>query len=98
MSLSNGTKIGPYEVLSPLGAGGMGEVYRARDTRLDRDVAIKVLPELFALDPDRLTRFEREAKALASLSHPHIAQVHEIAELPSGGGTKVAALVMELVE
>jgi serine/threonine-protein kinase len=75
----------------------MGEVYRARDTRLDRDVAIKVLPELFALDPERLTRFEREAKALASLSHPHIAQVYEIAELPSGE-TSVAALVMELVE
>jgi Tol biopolymer transport system component/tRNA A-37 threonylcarbamoyl transferase component Bud32 len=76
----------------------MGEVYRARDTRLDRDVAIKVLPELFASDPERLARFEREAKALASLSHPHIAQIHEIAELPGENGNKVAALVMELVE
>ena len=79
----------------------MGDVYRARDTRLDRKVAIKVLPELFAADPERLTRFEREAKALASLSHPHIAQIYEIAELPIDDGkpgSRVAALVMELVE
>ena len=91
MPLTAGTRLGPYEILAPLGAGGMGEVYRARDTRLDRDVAIKVLPELVAADPDRLTRFEREAKALASLSHPHIAQIHGTVDSP-------AALVMELVE
>ena len=97
MPFATGTRLGPYSIVAPLGAGGMGEVYRARDTRLDRDVAIKVLPELFATDPDRLTRFEREAKALASLSHPHIAQVYEIAELQANG-TAVAALVMELVE
>ena len=83
MPLTTGTRLGPYSIVAPLGAGGMGEVYRARDTRLDRDVAIKVLPELFAADPERLTRFEREAKALAALSHPHIAQIHEIAELPA---------------
>ncbi|MSO48380.1 MAG: hypothetical protein EXQ49_00515 [Acidobacteria bacterium] len=63
MSLTAGQRIGPYEIVAPLGAGGMGEVYRARDSRLDRDVAIKVLPELFAQDPERLARFEREAKA-----------------------------------
>jgi serine/threonine protein kinase len=72
MSLTPGTRLGPYEVVAPLGAGGMGEVYRARDTRLDRDVAIKVLPEAFAADADRLARFEREAKTLASLNHPDI--------------------------
>ena len=88
MPLPPGTRLGPYEILAPLGAGGMGVVYRARDTRLDRDVAIKVLPELLAADPDRLTRFEREAKALASLSHPHIAQIHGTVDSP-------AALVME---
>ena len=67
MTLTPGTKLGPYEILAPLGAGGMGEVYRARDTKLDRDVAIKILPELFAADPDRIARFEREAKMLAAL-------------------------------
>ena len=100
--MTSGHTLGHYRVLEKLGAGGMGEVYRARDTRLDRDVAIKVLPEVFAADPDRLTRFEREAKALASLSHPHIAQIYEIAELPSAAAgkpaTTVAALVMELVD
>ena len=93
MPLSAGTRLGAYEILSPLGAGGMGEVYRARDTRLDRDVAIKILPELFAIDPDRLSRFEREAKTLAALNHPNIAQIHGLEE--SGG---IRALVMELVE
>ncbi len=68
MLLKAGTQLGPYEILSPLGAGGMGEVYRAKDTRLDREVAIKVLPEAFARDPERLARFEREAKVLASLN------------------------------
>ena len=74
--LSHGTRFGPYEILAPLGAGGMGEVYRARDTKLDRPVAIKILPELFGLDPDRLARFEREAKMLASLNHPKIAGIY----------------------
>ena len=68
MSQAPGTRFGPYEILAPLGAGGMGEVYRARDTELDRPVAVKVLPDLFASDPERLARFEREAKTLASLN------------------------------
>jgi hypothetical protein len=73
MSLTPGTRFGPYQVTSALGAGGMGAVYRARDTKLDRDVALKILPGAFATDPDRLVRFEREAKTLASLNHPHVA-------------------------
>jgi TolB-like protein/cytochrome c-type biogenesis protein CcmH/NrfG len=77
MTLAVGTKLGPYEILSPLGAGGMGEVYRARDKKLDRDVAIKVLPQTVANDPDVLARFEREAKAVASLSHPNILAIHD---------------------
>jgi serine/threonine protein kinase len=77
MGLASGTKIGPYEVLSPLGAGGMGEVYRARDSRLEREVAIKVLPETFAADPDRLRRFEQEARAASQLNHPNIVVVHD---------------------
>jgi serine/threonine-protein kinase len=93
MSLSPGTRLGPYEIVSALGAGGMGEVYRARDARLDRDVAIKVLPASFALDADRAARFEREAKALASLSHSNIASIYGVEEQ---GTTR--ALVMELVE
>ena len=75
MSLSPGASLGSYVVVGSLGAGGMGEVYRARDTRLDRDVAIKILPEIFALDPDRLARFEREAKTLAALNHPKVAHI-----------------------
>ena len=75
MALSEGTKIGPYTVGALLGEGGMGEVYRARDTNLDRDVAIKVLPEAFTSDPDRLARFEREAKVLASLNHTNIGHI-----------------------
>ncbi len=93
MSLSAGTRLGPYEVTAPIGAGGMGEVYRARDTQLDRDVALKILPDLFASDPDRLMRFTREARTLASLNHTNIAHIHGLEE--SGG---VRALVMELVE
>src|SRR6266516_4120855 len=93
MPLAIGTRLGPYEILSALGAGGMGEVYRARDMRLNRDVAIKVLPDLFASDAERLARFTREAQALASLNHPNIAHIHGLEE--SGG---VRALVMELVE
>jgi Tol biopolymer transport system component len=80
MTLTTGTKTGPYEILAPLGAGGMGEVYRARDTRLGRDVAVKVLPESFARDNDRLRRFEREARAVATLSHPNILAVFDIGE------------------
>ena len=93
MPLQPGTTLGPYEILSPLGAGGMGEVYRARDTKLNRDVALKVLPDMFADDPDRLARFQREAKVLASLNHPNIASIYGLEE--SAG---VRALVMELVE
>jgi Tol biopolymer transport system component len=93
MSLNAGVRLGSYEILAAIGAGGMGEVYRARDSKLDRDVAIKVLPESFALDADRVARFTREAKTLASLSHPNIAQIFGIEE--SGG---LRALVMELVE
>jgi len=93
MALTAGARLGPYEVTALIGAGGMGEVYRARDTRLHRDVAIKVLPESFAGDPDRLARFQREAQVLASLNHPNIAIIHGLEE--SGG---VRALVMELVD
>ena len=75
MPLTSGTRLDQYEVVSVIGAGGMGDVYRARDTKLGRDVAIKVLPDIFASDSDRLARFEREAHVLASLNHPHIAQV-----------------------
>lgn len=83
MRLAPGVRLGPYEIQSAIGAGGMGEVYEARDTRLDRTVAIKVLPEAFARDPDRLARFEREAKSLAALNHPHIAQIKEAEEAAS---------------
>lgn len=93
-----GTRLGPYQIAASLGAGGMGEVYRAKDTKLGRDVAIKVLPEAFASDPDRLARFEREARLLASLNHPNIAHVYgfESAALPDG--STVHFLAMELVE
>ena len=76
MALTPGTRIGAYEVTAQIGAGGMGDVYRARDTKLNRDVAIKVLPDLFASDADRLARFTREAQTLASLNHPNIAQIY----------------------
>ena len=78
MSLAPGTRLGAYEILSLLGAGGMGEVYRAKDPRLGRDVAIKVLPAAFSADPDRLRRFEQEARAAAALNHPNILAVHDI--------------------
>ena len=91
--LNRGTKIGSYEVISLIGAGGMGEVYRAHDMRLNRDVALKVLPEAFARDSQRMARFEREAKVLASLNHPNIAAIYGLEE--SG---PIRALVMELVE
>jgi eukaryotic-like serine/threonine-protein kinase len=93
MTLAAGTRFGPYEVSGPIGAGGMGEVYRARDTKLNREVALKVLPELFARDPERLARFEREAQLLASLNHPNIAHIHGVEET---AGTN--AIVLELVE
>ena len=93
MALTPGTKLGPYEILSPLGAGGMGEVYRARDTRLDREVAVKVLPDEVAAHPDRMARFEREAKTVAALNHPNIVTLHSI-EFEGG----VRFLTMELVE
>jgi serine/threonine protein kinase len=89
--LTPGVRLGPYEVVSSLGAGGMGEVYQARDTRLDRDIAIKILPEAFATDPDRLARLEREAKLLASLNHPRIAAIHALESIG-----EVRLLVMEL--
>ncbi len=92
-ALMPGARLGLYEILAPLGAGGMGEVYRARDTKLGRDVAIKVLPSSFAADPDRLARFEREARLLASLNHPNIGAIYGVEE--SGG---VVALVLELVD
>jgi Tol biopolymer transport system component len=97
VSLAVGTRLGAYEILSPLGAGGMGEVYRARDTKLGREVALKVLPEEFAADSERMARFEREAKVLASLNHPNIASIYGF-EDSSGAGTPARALVMELVE
>src|SRR5918993_4669632 len=93
MDVTVGTRLGPYEILSALGAGGMGEVYRARDTKLDRAVAIKILPEAFAADTERIARFQREAKTLASLNHPNIAYIHGVEE-----STGVRAIVMELVE
>ncbi len=92
MPLTPGTTLGPYEVLSAIGAGGMGEVYKARDTKLDRDVALKILPDAFVNDPERLARFQREAKVLASLNHPNIAQIHGLEE--SGDSP---ALVLEYV-
>src|SRR5258707_12532402 len=78
MSLPAGTRLGPYEILSPVGAGGMGEVYRAKDTRLDRTVAIKILPADMADNPDARQRFEREARAVSSLNHPHICVLHDV--------------------
>src|SRR5450432_4680615 len=93
MTLPAGTRLGPYEILSPLGAGGMGEVYRARDTKLKRDVAVKVLPQSLAADPDALARFEREALAVAALSHPNILAIHDF-----GTHEGTAYAVMELLE
>src|SRR4026207_2548160 len=89
MPLAAGTRFGPYEILASIGSGGMGEVYRAHDTKLGRDVAVKVLPEEFVRDPERMARFEREAQVLASFNHPHIATIY---------GLEEGALVMELVE
>jgi serine/threonine protein kinase len=88
-----GTRLGSYEILAPLGAGGMGEVYKARDTKLGRDVAIKILPEVFVADPERVARFEREAQLLAAINHPNIAAIYG---LDDAGPTKF--LVLELVD
>ena len=93
MTLSAGTRIGPYEILQLAGAGGMGEVYRARDTRLNRDVAVKILPAAPQYDPDPLARFRREAQVLASLNHPNIATVHGFEEADG-----LRAIVMEFVQ
>src|SRR5215472_15954167 len=93
MSLASGTKLGPFEVLGPLGAGGMGEVYRARDNRLDRTVAIKILPQQLSNDPVRKQRFEREATTISNLNHPHICVLHDI-----GHQDGIDYLVMECVE
>ena len=93
MPLSDGTRLGSYEILSALGAGGMGEVYRARDTRLDRDVAIKILPQVFTNHPERLARFEREARLLAALNHPNVGAIYGLEEIDGA-----RALVLELVE
>src|SRR5499433_3166459 len=93
MSIKPGTRIGPYEVTSPLGEGGMGVVFRARDTKLQRDVALKLLPDQFATDLDRLLRFQREAQVLASLNHPNIAQIYGLEE-----SNDARCIVMELVE
>src|SRR5689334_6612918 len=93
MTLMPGARLGPYEILAPLGAGGMGEVYRARDTKLDREVAVKVLPTALAQDPERLARFEREAKVLASLNHPNIVAIYDV-----GSENGILYIVTELVE
>jgi len=93
MALAPSTRLGPYEILAPLGAGGMGEVYGARDTRLERTVAIKILPSQFSSDPVRKQRFEREAKTISNLNHPHICVLHDI-----GSQDGVDYLVMECVE
>src|SRR5881628_202231 len=93
MPLTSGSKLGPYEIVAPLGAGGMGEVYRARDTRLGRDVAIKVLPQHLTSSPEVRARFEREARTVSSLNHPHICTLHDV-----GREGDTDYLVMELVE
>src|ERR671910_481947 len=93
MSLAAGHRLGPYEIIGAIGAGGMGEVYRARDTRLHREVAIKILPGAVASDSERLARFRREAQVLASLNHPHIAAIYGLEDV---SGTQ--ALVLELVD
>jgi serine/threonine protein kinase len=92
MPITPGSRLGSYDIVAPLGSGGMGDVYRALDTKLGREVAIKVLPASFAADPNRLARFEREARVLAALNHPHIAQIYELDTSSS------PFIVMELVE
>ena len=98
MPLTSGSRLGPYEVIAPLGSGGMGEVYRARDTQLKREVALKVLPDGLSQDPDRLARFQREAELLASLNHPNIAQIYGLERQDGPDGQALRAIVIELVE
>jgi len=99
LSLPAGTRLGPYEIVAPLGAGGMGEVFKARDTRLDRTVAIKVLPAQFAANPELRTRFEREARAVSSLDHPNICVLHDVGRAPARAGTEqIEFLVMQYLE
>lgn len=99
MTIGPGSRLGHYEIVSPLGAGGMGEVFRARDTRLGREVALKLVLQMFVDDHDRLARFEPEARTLASLNHPGIATLHGLEQaVPSGSAAPVHFLVMELVE
>ena len=93
MALSPGTRLGPYEIISPIGAGGMGEVYRAQDTRLDRSVAIKILSSTFSADSDRLRRFEQEARSASALNHPNIVTIYEL-----GRDGPAHYIAMELVE
>jgi eukaryotic-like serine/threonine-protein kinase len=97
MPLASGARIGAFEIIELIGAGGMGEVYRARDARLQRDVALKVLPEHLTADPERLARFQREAQVLAALAHANIAHIYAIEETPAAAGGS-RALVLELVE
>src|SRR5262245_54228671 len=97
MTLSAGSRLGPYEIVSPLGAGGMGEVYRARDMRLDRTVAIKILPQHLSASPESRQRFEREAKTISQLSHPHICTLFDVGHQDGAQGP-VDYLVMELIE
>src|SRR4029079_2174657 len=99
MSLTSGARLGPYEIVAPVGAGGMGEVFRARDTKLSREVAVKVLPLAFAQDAERVARFKREAQILASLNHPNIAAIYGLEEGPTEGSPQgTLALVLEFVE
>src|ERR1700726_4175514 len=93
MSLTKGDRLGLYEILAPIGSGGMGEVYRAKDTKLKRDVALKVLPSAFASDPERMVRFQREAEVLASLNHPNIAAIYGVEHSSDGA----QSLAMEMV-
>jgi eukaryotic-like serine/threonine-protein kinase len=99
MALGSGTRLGPYEIIDQIGAGGMGAVYRARDARLGRDVAVKTLPDGARLEPDRVARFTREAQTLAALNHPHIGAIYGLEEAPALDGTHTAQyLILELVE